>query len=139
MTTRLLTSLTLVAGFLMMGSPALAHHGTGISYDLTTLPITVEATVTEFHWTNPHLGIFVDIENDEGNVENWSIEGSSPGRMTRAGWNRFTIKPGDEVTITFYRSLIQAARAGVIAKIILDGQEVLRFQRDEPRTAGGVR
>lgn len=80
-----LTSLALGAGLLIVHLPTFAHHGTGISYNLSVPPITTKAVVTEFHWSNPHLGIFVNIEDQDGNVENWGIEGSSPGRMARAG------------------------------------------------------
>jgi uncharacterized protein DUF6152 len=109
------------------------HHGTGISYDLTVQPITVKATVKEFRWANPHVSIFIDAPNENGNVVEWSIEGNSPFNWMRMGWNRNTLKPGDQVTITFYRSKVKDVYAGVIAKVILpDGKEALRFQRDNP-------
>ena len=128
-------------GTLFAGSGlALGHHGTGISYDLTVAPITAKAVVTEFKWANPHIGIYVDITDDKGNVENWSIEGNSPYNWARMGWNRKTLKPGDQITITFYPSKIPGTHAGVIAKAVLpDGTEVLRFQRDTPTTGDGVR
>jgi len=140
MKNRLFKSVVLMAGFLIWSTPMLAHHGTGISYDLTKVPITAKATVTEFKWANPHIGIFVDIKNPDGKVENWSIEGNSPYNWARMGWNRKTLKPGDEITIVFYRSKAPDTFAGVVAKVILpDGKEVLRFQRDAPTTGDGVR
>jgi hypothetical protein len=133
-------SIILIAGLLILSGLTFAHHGTGISYDLTVPPITAKAIVTEFRWANPHIGIYVDIKDDKGNVANWSIEGNSPYNWARMGWNRKTLKPGDEITITFYASKIPNVHAGVIAKAILpDGKEVLRFQRDTPTTGDGVR
>jgi len=130
----------LVTTLCMLSAPIFAHHGTGISYDLTVLPVTAKGTITEFKWSNPHIGIFVDIKNAEGKVENWSIEGNSPYNWSRMGWNRRTIKAGDEVTVVFYRSKAPNTRAGVIAKVVLpDGKEVLRFQRDTPTTGEGIR
>ena len=71
---------------------------------------------------------------------NWSIEGNSPYNWARMGWNRKTLKPGDQITITFYPSKVPGTHAGVIAKAVLaDGTEVLRFQRDTPTTGDGVR
>jgi hypothetical protein len=117
-----------------------AHHGTGISYNLTVLPVTAKGKVTEFKWANPHAAVFIDIRNDKGVVENWSIEGNSPFNWSRLGFNRNTLKAGDEITIVFYKSKVADAKAGVIAKAILpDGTEVLRFQRDTPTTGDGVR
>ncbi len=117
-----------------------AHHGTGISYDLTKTPITAKATVTEFKWANPHAAIYIDIKNDKGQVEHWAIEGNSPYNWARMGFNRTTLKAGEEVTIVFYKSKVADAKAGVIAKVILpDGKEALRFQRDAPTRGEGVR
>jgi len=140
MKSKLFGSTVLVAGLLIFSGAVFAHHGTGISYDLTVPPVTTKATVTEFKWANPHIGIYVDIKDDTGNVENWSIEGNSPYNWARMGWNRKTLKPGDEITITFYRSKVPNVHAGVIAKAVLaDGTEVLRFQRDTPAAGDGVR
>ena len=120
--------------------PMLAHHGTGISYDLTVPPITAKAVVTEFKWANPHIGIYVDIKDENGRVENWSIEGNSPYNWARMGWNRKTLQVGQEIILTFYRSKVPGVHAGVIAKAVLpDGTEVLRFQRDTPTPGDGVR
>ena len=114
-----------------------AHHGTGISYDLTVPPVTTKATVTEFRWGNPHCAVFIDIKNDKGVVEHWAIEGNSPYNWARLGFNRQTLKIGEEITIVFYKSKVKDAKAGVIAKAILpDGREVLRFQRDMPAANG---
>ena len=132
--------LLLVAALLMLLTPTFAHHGTGISYDLTVPPVVAKGTITEFKWSNPHIGIFVDIKNAEGRVENWSIEGNSPYNWSRMGWSRRTLNIGNEVTIVFYRSKAPNTRAGVVAKVILpDGKEVLRFQRDTPTTSEGIR
>ncbi len=137
---KLITPLILVSCFVIGSGRMFAHHGTGISYDLTVPPITAKGTVTEFKWANPHIGIYVDLKDDKGSVENWSIEGNSPYNWARMGWNRKTLKPGDEITITFYRSKVPSVHAGVIAKAILpDGTEVLRFQRDTPTAGDGVR
>jgi uncharacterized protein DUF6152 len=130
----------MAAGLAILSSSAFAHHGTGISYDLTKNPITAKATVTEYKWSNPHIQIFVDIKDDKGKVVSWSIEGNSPYNWARMGWNRKTLKPGEEITITFYPSKVPDVHAGVIAKATLaDGKEVLRFQRDTPTTGDGVR
>jgi len=137
---RLWTSIFVTAGLMALAIPLFAHHGTGISYDLTKTPITTKAIVTEYKWANPHIQIFVDIKDDKGKVENWSIEGNSPYNWARMGWNRKTLKAGDEIVITFYRSKVPDVHAGVIAKAVLpNGQEVLRFQRDTPTTGDGVR
>jgi hypothetical protein len=141
MNKNLLVKLIVVVG-VAAGVPVsiAAHHGTGISYNLTVLPVTAKGTVTEFKWANPHASVFIDIRNEKGVVENWAIEGNSPFNWSRMGFSRSTLKAGDEITIVFYKSKVAGARAGVIAKAVLpDGKEVLRFQRDTPTTGEGIR
>ena len=137
---RMFAAVVMISGILAVSGSIFAHHGTGISYDLTVAPITTKAVITEFKWANPHIGIYVDIKDENGHVENWSIEGNSPYNWARMGWNRKTLKVGDEITLTFYRSKVPGVHAGVIAKAVLpDGTEVLRFQRDTPTQGDGVR
>jgi hypothetical protein len=69
-----------------------AHHGTGISYDLTVDPVTAKGTVTEFRWWNPHASIFFDIKNDKGAVEHWAIEGNSPYNWARLGFKSANVE-----------------------------------------------
>ena len=135
--TRLVIFAMLIFGLCLGVGPLLAHHGTGISYDLRNNPITLKGTVTEFRWANPHVSIFVDVKDEKGNVVNWSIEGSSIVGYSRAGFNRNTLKPGMEVTALVYPSKIKNNPAAVVAKVTLpDGKEVLRFQRDTPGGRG---
>jgi len=74
-----------------------AHHATA-SFDMTK-SMTVKGTVTGFDWTNPHVYIYVDVKDEKGAVEKWSVEMASTGMLARAGWRRDTVKAGDEITI----------------------------------------
>jgi hypothetical protein len=114
-----------------------AHHGTGISYDLTQKPIMLKGVVTEYRWANPHVSVFIDVKDENGKVVNWALEGAGiPAYLTR-GFSRNTLKPGMEVTALAYPSKIKNQPSGVIAKITLpDGKEVLRFQSDTPGSRG---
>jgi hypothetical protein len=91
--------LAAMAGCLMLAVPAFAHHGAPALYDVAH-PITIKGTVTEFVWANPHCQIYMDVRNEKGEVVHWSIESNAPGQMTRAGWTRRTLKPGDEIAVT---------------------------------------
>jgi Family of unknown function (DUF6152) len=74
-----------------------AHHATA-SFDMTK-SMTVKGTVTGFDWTNPHVYIYVDVKDEKGAVEKWSVEMASTGMLARAGWRRDTVKAGEEITI----------------------------------------
>lgn len=77
--------------------PVMAHHG-GSNFDVKN-PVTLKGTVKQFYWANPHTEIFLDVSDEKGNIVTWTLEGLSPSTMTRAGWNRTILKPGDKVTI----------------------------------------
>ncbi len=82
----------------MASGPVFSHHGTA-SYDTTRL-VTVKGTVTDFEFTNPHTEIHLDVKDDKGNIVRWIVETSSPNLLTRVGWNKNTLKPGDQITLT---------------------------------------
>jgi hypothetical protein len=83
--------------FLSMCVPMFAHHGNS-AYD-ETARVPIKGVVTEFVWVNPHSQIYLDVKGKDGNLVHWAIETNSPGILSRAGWTRRSIKPGDEVTI----------------------------------------
>ena len=127
----LLASIATLA--LLSTSPLVAHHGTGISYDLEHNPIALKGTVTEFRWKNPHVSIFIDVKDATGKVTNWSIECTSIIGYARKGYNRNALKVGQEVTALLYPSKVKGAPSGVLAKITLpDGKEILHYQGDTP-------
>jgi hypothetical protein len=78
--------------------PAFAHHARS-SFD-TDHSITLKGTVTNFEWTNPHAFIYLEVKDAKGNVENWRVEGNSPNMLSRAGWKKDMLKPGDLVSVT---------------------------------------
>ena len=78
-------------------APASAHHSMSMyNRDRVT---TLKGTVTLFDWSNPHCKIYFDTKADNGAVVKWSAEMGGPGRMSRNGWNKDSLKPGDEITI----------------------------------------
>lgn len=77
-------------------TPGSPHHGNS-GYDVTKT-ITLNGTATSFDWANPHCLLHLDV-NDDGNVQRWTLEMAGPTTLTRKGWRRNSIQPGDEVTI----------------------------------------
>ena len=88
---------SLLACSIMISAPILAHHGTA-PYDGAKLT-TVKGTVTEYLFINPHVLISVEMKNDKGKIEKWSAEGNSPNVLSRHGWSKDLIKPGDQITV----------------------------------------
>ena len=89
------------AGFLIICSPASAHHGGGM-YDRTRT-VSVKGTVTVFDWANPHVMIFVDGPDGKGGTQKWSVETrGGPRVLAKSGWSKDTIKVGEEITVVGY-------------------------------------
>jgi Family of unknown function (DUF6152) len=98
--TNYLPVLSLLLSTLSM--PALAHHGTAV-FDMENLT-TVKGTVTKFEFMNPHALIYVDVAGNKGNVEHWIMEESSNNHLSRIGWEKNALKPGDAITVTGHRA-----------------------------------
>jgi uncharacterized protein DUF6152 len=121
MRTKLVLSLISLGILSILSGPAFAHHGSA-AYDMTK-SVTVTGTVTDFQFVNPHVLIAMDVKDPSGKVEKWQGELTSPNHLSRAGWNKNTLKPGDQVTF-----IGGPAKSGSptmwIRKIMKDGEEV---------------
>ena len=84
------------AGLALASVPALAHHSFAM-FDQTK-QMTLEGTVHEFQWTNPHSFIELDVEN-RGRTQRWSIELNSPNNLTRQGWRRTSLRAGERISV----------------------------------------
>lgn len=89
-----------IAVVLALAPIAFAHHGTA-NYD-TSKTVTIKGTVTGFEFVNPHVQIYWDAKDDSGAPSKWQGELTSPNRLSRAGWTKSSIKPGDSIIITGY-------------------------------------
>jgi hypothetical protein len=61
----------------LVAVPVGAHHNMSAIFDFDNR-ITGTGVLTEIDWRNPHIYIFVDVENDAGEIEAWSFEGPPP-------------------------------------------------------------
>ena len=88
-------SLVLMA---MLAGTAAAHHSFAM-YDASMI-VTVDGTVVSFQWTNPHVVIGLMAPPLGGGAPTlWTVELTSPGNLTRGGWTRTTLKPGDKARV----------------------------------------
>ena len=83
------------------GGPLVAHH----SFSMFEMDKNVSYTgvVVDYKWNNPHVHFTIDIKPapgvDPATIGRWDVEGGSTNIMTRQGWNRATLKPGDPITL----------------------------------------
>ena len=79
----------------MSAIPAFAHHSFAM-FDAEK-SMTLEGTVKEFQWTNPHSWILLTVGDAQGQAEQWAIELGGPGGLARQGWVPKTLTPGMKV------------------------------------------
>ena len=77
--------------------PAAAHHSFAMFDASKTM--TLQGTVKEFQWTNPHSWIFLTVADAEGQAAIWAIELGSPSGLVRQGWGPKSITPGMNVKL----------------------------------------
>jgi hypothetical protein len=112
---------------------ASAHHSFAMYEPTKTL--TLNGTVKTFQWTNPHVVLWILVQPEGGGApQEWSIETTSPGVLTRGGWTRQSVKPGDRVSVTFSPLRDGSHGGGLNSVTLLDtGQKLVAgFGKEQP-------
>jgi hypothetical protein len=105
----------MAAVLLCSGQLASAHHSFGM-FDMQKT-VTIEGTVKDFQWTNPHVWIdLVVMDPATHQPVQWSVEANSIAIQARMGWNRMSLKPGDKATL-----VIHPLRKGDIGGSLVSG------------------
>ena len=82
----------------VISSPAHSHHSFAV-FDLSKT-VVFKGTLKDLQWTNPHVLIWVETDPSAGKAaETWTAELTSPGNLTRLGWTKRSLKPGDRVEV----------------------------------------
>ena len=97
-----LAAMAVAVVLLMVSTPVLAHHGK-TAFDMEKLTI-LKGTITRFEFVNPHAILYIDVIGDKGNVEHWLAESSSNNHLSRGGYDKNSIKPGEQVIVTGHRA-----------------------------------
>jgi hypothetical protein len=102
---------------------AAAHHS-GAAYDQEHQQ-KIEGTVRQVNWTNPHITFEIESDAKDGKAaETWVFEVSSPGVLTRSGWNKRSLQVGDHAVFQ-YAPLRDGKPGGLLRKVTLpSGQEL---------------
>ena len=88
-----------IAAAICAGSAG-AHHSFAM-FDANQL-VTLEGTVKEFQWTNPHAWIYLLVPEGEGPPVQWAIEMNGPSGLVRDGWYPKTLTPGMQVKVVVH-------------------------------------
>ena len=90
-------------GLLVAATPVVAHHSFAAEFDAKQ-PITIKGKVTRVAWTNPHVWIYLNVQDESGKLTNWGFEMGAPHLVQNRGWTRTTVKIGDELVVVGSRS-----------------------------------
>ncbi len=82
-----------------VSAPAFSHHSHAM-FD-HTVEASVSGTVTDYSYRNPHVFLYVDVE-EEGEMVHYWFEMSNIPNMIRRGIGHNTFQSGDEVIVNFW-------------------------------------
>lgn len=89
---------TLLAWFAVFTSVHAHHSDAGI--DMESI-IAFSGTVSEFAFRNPHAYVLIDVEQNGETVE-WEAQMGPVTVLSRRGWRRDTLQPGDDVSVRLH-------------------------------------
>lgn len=127
MRSKLLSILMVAASLALVANPLPAHHGV-TNYDMKKT-IVLTGTITAFDWSNPHCLAYLDVMDSSGHVRHWTLEMSSTFTMSHRGWDKDTLKRGDQVVIETHPAK-NGAPIGITAgpafalKVVVNGREI---------------
>lgn len=114
--------------FLLVSVPIFAHHGAA-SYDISKMT-TLKGTITSIQWMNPHATIDIDVSETTGKIQKYTVESVSPLGLSRNGWTKDSLKPGDQITVTGNLSK-NGTHILRLKKIVFPDGKVLTLQNGE--------
>ena len=95
----LLVTLSLLAWSI----PALGHHAFPAEFDVDK-PVTLTGVVSKVDWINPHVYVYLDVQDSKGTTTTWSLESWPTGILHKSGVSKEMIKEGTSLTILAYRA-----------------------------------
>jgi hypothetical protein len=108
---------------LAIAGPLSAHHAFAVEFDAKR-QVTLSGVVTKVDWSNPHTYFYVNVKEQSGSLVNWTFETAGPNTLAKLGWDRKSLKVGDQVTVTGYRARGAANIASARSIVLADGRKV---------------
>jgi hypothetical protein len=117
--------------FAMSAIPAIAHHSFAM-FDAEKV-MTLEGTVKDFQWTNPHSWILMTV-----NDKQWAIEMGGPAGLARQGWRPKTLTPGMQIKAVIHPLRDGGAGGQFMAVTLPDGKQFGNANAAPSADAGGA-
>ncbi len=124
---RAVVAVVVVLAVALVPLPAESHHS-NVAYEVTKV-VTITGVVRAFDWVNPHTWVHVVVDDGKGGTVEWACEGRAPGILSRAGWTRSSLKPGERVTIDMSPAK-DGSKVSIIARVTKADGTILSNQPD---------
>ena len=85
---------------ILFSTPALlcAHHSVALVFSQER--ITLEGSIKELKWINPHSSFVLEVTKEDGAKEEWLVELLARIALERGGWNLDELQNGWNITFT---------------------------------------
>ena len=139
-------SSALAVALMTMAPPiAQAHHSYRVVYDFSTTE-TLVGEVVRLELVNPHARLFVNVTNENGDVEEWMIEGPGKLSLARRGWTDDMFADGETITAVgnpasaghnaiWLERLVRSDGTEIIDPLIADALAIEEERRERIRRA----
>jgi len=106
---------------LVVSAPGFSHH-TYAMFD-GSKQLTLQGTVKELQWTNPHCFLQLLVAKD-GVVQEWSLQMNAPVDLYRNGWRPRALKAGDKINVTIHPARDGGNSGSYVSGTGPDGQKL---------------
>ena len=100
-----------------------AHHSFSAQFDADK-PIELTGKVTDMRWANPHAWIYLDVEDENGNVVNWALETQAANGLIRRGWRREDLPVGTVLQVNGWQARNGTPTGNISSVTFTDGRRL---------------
>lgn len=104
----------------LLARTASGHHSFSAEF-VADKTATLNGTITQVWFRNPHVRYLIAVQNDTGEEETWDARGSPVVWLARKGWTKDTIKVGDEVEMYGYLGRDGIKMLSIMTVTLADG------------------
>ena len=108
---------------LLFGAVAASAHHSRAMYE-PSKSVTVEGTVKDVSYKNPHIWVNLIVKDDQNREQVWGMEGGNLGGLYRMGWTQETVKAGDKIKMEVH-PMRDGMPGGQILRVTLADGRVL--------------
>jgi Family of unknown function (DUF6152) len=123
-------AVAVLLGALTAANAALAHHPFASEFDANA-PLQLSGKVMKVDWNDPHVTVHLVVADTGGQTREWSFEAASPSMMQKKGWQKNTLKEGEQITIQGYRAKSEPFTAAARVIVLSNGKSMSSADDDD--------